>query len=70
MSRRTLQCRVRHLTPTYVMTNELQHIDIVEKQISKSIVALYKAKFVLDQKCLKHIYFAFIHSYINYANIA
>ena len=24
VSRRTLQCRVRHLTPTYVMTNELQ----------------------------------------------
>ena len=23
-TRRTLQCRVRHLTPTYVMTNELQ----------------------------------------------
>ena len=46
------------------------HIDIVEKKISKSIGALYKAKFILDQKCLKHIYFAFIHSYINYANIA
>ena len=46
------------------------HIDIVEKKISKSIGALYKAKFVLDKKCLKHIYFAFIHSYINYANIA
>ena len=26
VSRRTLQCRVRHLTPTYVMTNELQLI--------------------------------------------
>ena len=24
VSRRTLQCRVRHLTPTYAMTNELQ----------------------------------------------
>ena len=46
------------------------HIDIVEKKNSKSIGALYKAKFALDQKCLKHIYFAFIHSYINYANIA
>ena len=46
------------------------HWYIVEKKNSKSIRALYKAKFVLDQKCLKHIYFAFIHSYINYANIA
>ena len=24
VSRRTLQCRVRHFTPIYVMTNELQ----------------------------------------------
>ena len=46
------------------------HIDIVEKQVSKSIGVLYKAKYVLNQKCLKHIYFAFIHSHINYANVA
>ena len=29
VSRRTLQCRVRHFTPTYVMTNELQKINTV-----------------------------------------
>ena len=46
------------------------HIDIVEKQISKSIVTLYEAKFVLDQKYLKHIYFALFNTYIKYANTA
>ena len=30
VSRRTLQCRVRHLTPTYVMTNELQKEILVD----------------------------------------
>ena len=36
VSRRTLQCRVRHLTPTYVMTNELQLLNLcckAEKQL-------------------------------------
>ena len=36
--------------------------------MSKSIGMLYKAKFLL--KCLKDIYYAFIHSYLNYANIS
>ena len=45
-------------------------IDIVKRKVSKCIGVLYKAKFILDQKCLKHIYFSFIYSYINYGNIA
>ena len=38
--------------------------------MQKNIGALYRAKFLLNKKCLKNIYFAFIHSYINYGNIA
>ena len=47
-----------------------KHIEMIENKISKNIGILYKAKFLLNQKCLKSIYFSFIHVYINYANIA
>ena len=47
-----------------------KHINEIEKKVSKSIGMLYKAKFLLNKKCLKDIYFAFIHSYLNYANIS
>ena len=57
-----------------VMLNEnitwKDHIKLIENKISKNIGILYKAKFLLNQKCLKNIYFSFIHSYLNYANIA
>ena len=47
-----------------------KHINIIENKISKNIGLIYKAKFLLTQKCLKSIYFSFIPSYINYSNIA
>ena len=48
-----------------------KHINIIENKISKNNNGLlYKAKFLLSQKCLKSIYFSFVHSCINYANIA
>ena len=47
-----------------------QHIDIVSSKISKSIGILYKSRDVLSKQCLKQLYFSFIHSYVNYANIA
>ena len=31
---------------------------------------LYQGKHYLDDNCLKQIYFAYIHTYLNYANIA
>jgi len=46
-----------------------EHIRVIENKISKNIGLLYKAKYLLNQHCIKSIYFAFIHSYINYANI-
>ena len=45
------------------------HIDLLENKISKNVGVLYKASKLLNTKCLKNIYFALIHSYINYANI-
>ena len=46
------------------------HISCIEKKISKNLGILYKARFVPNEKCSKQLYFAFIHSYLNYGNIA
>ena len=46
-----------------------QHIEILSSKISKSIGILYKSRDVLSKQCLKQLYFSFIHSYVNYANI-
>ena len=46
------------------------HIDKVSSKISKRIGSLYKSRDVLSQQCLKQLYFLFVHSYLNYANIA
>ena len=35
-----------------------KHINEIEKKVSKSIGMLYKAKFLLNKKCLKVIYYA------------
>ena len=47
-----------------------QHIEILRNKISKSIGILYKSRVVLSKQCLKQLNFPFIHSYVNYANIA
>ena len=47
-----------------------QHIEILSSKISKSIGIIYKSTDVLSKQCLKQLYFRFIHSYVNYANIA
>ena len=46
------------------------HIHIVENKIAENIGLLYQEKHYLDDNCLKQIYFAYIHAYLNYANIA
>ena len=45
------------------------HIELLENKISKNIGVLFKASKLLNFSCLKNIYFALIHSYVNYANI-
>ena len=46
------------------------HIHTVENKIAKNIGFLYQGKHYLDENCLKQIYFAYIHAYLHYANIA
>ena len=46
------------------------HIKLLENKIAKNVGILYKSKFILNQKRLKSIYYAFIHSYISDDNIA
>ena len=41
----------------------------VENEIAKNIRLLYQGKYYVDDKCLKQIYFAYIHAYLNYANV-
>lgn len=45
------------------------HISTVENKTAKNLGILYKAKVFLNKKCLKELYFSFVHTYINYANI-
>ena len=47
-----------------------EHIKTTEKKLAKNIGLLYRAKPYLDEMSLKTIYFSYIHSYLNYANIA
>ena len=46
------------------------HIDYISTKISKNIGVLYKARIYLNKKILIKLYYSFIHSYLNYANIA
>ena len=41
-----------------------------ENKVSKYVGVLYKTSKLVNCKCLRSTYFSFIHSYINYANIA
>ena len=45
------------------------HIDEIEKNIAKNLCLLYRAKQLLNEEFLKFIYFSYIHSYLNYANV-
>ena len=47
-----------------------EHNRTVETKLAKNIGLLYRAKTLLEEKSLKSVYFAYIHSYLNYANIA
>ena len=46
------------------------HIHAIEKRLAKNIDLLYRARQFLDKQSLKTIYFSYIYSYLNYANIA
>ena len=46
------------------------HIHAIEKKLVKNIDLLYRLKQFFDKKSLKTIYTSYIHSYLNYTNIA
>lgn len=46
------------------------HINILKNKISKNIGIMHKTRYILNNACLKKFYFAYVHSYINYCNIA
>ena len=46
------------------------HVELAENKVSKSVGILLKASRFLNANCLRSIYFALVHPYINYANIA
>ena len=46
------------------------HIKIVENKLAKNIGLLYRVNQYLNESSLKTVYFSYIHSYLNYTNIA
>ena len=47
-----------------------QHIEILSSKTFKSVGIPYRSRDVLSKQYLKQLYFSFIHSYVNYGNIA
>ena len=70
----TLIKRVDHIKFLRVLFDEnltwKNHINLIENKMSKSLGILHRAKFLFNQKSRKNGYISFIHSYINYGNIA
>ena len=48
----------------------IDHVRTVENKIAKNIGLLYRVTQFLNEDSLKTVYFSYIHSYLNYANIA
>ena len=48
----------------------IDHITLVENKLSKNLGLLHKAKNYLNKKSVVNLYYSFIHSYLNYGNIA
>ena len=48
----------------------IDHVRTVENKIAKNIGLLYRVSQLLNEDSVKAVYFWYIHSYFNYANIA
>ena len=46
-----------------------EHLKLTENKVAKIIGLIYKAKPYLNKDSLLALYFSYIHSYINYANL-
>ena len=47
-----------------------EHIKFTGNKISKNVGVLYKARDYLSKESLLSLYYAYIHTYVNYANLA
>ena len=47
-----------------------EHIKYLENKIAKNIGLMYRAKPFLDKESLLALYYSYIHSYLNYGNLA
>ena len=50
--------------------SRIDHVRPVENEIEKNIGLLYRVSQFVNEDSLKTVYFSYIHSYLNYANIA
>ena len=50
--------------------NWKEHIKYTENKIAKNLGLLYKARSFLERNALAALYYSYIQTYINYANIA
>ena len=48
----------------------VDHITTVANKLSKNLGLLYKAKNYVNKKSMVSLHYSFIHSYLNYGNIA
>ena len=46
------------------------HINTISTKISKSIGIIYRVRLIIPRKQLNQLYFSFVHSYLNNANLA
>ena len=49
--------------------NWKSYIALILNEVLKNIRLLFKPSLIFSKKCLLKLYFSYIHSYINYANI-
>ena len=48
----------------------IDHVRTVENKTAKNVGSLYRVSQSLDEDSLKTVYFSYIHSHMNNANIA
>ena len=46
------------------------HIKYIENKVAKNIDLLHRAKLFLDKNSLRTLYYSYIHTYLNYANLS
>ena len=62
--------QVKKMTSVLCYLNWKGHIKHIENKIAKNLGLLYKARPFLERNALLALYYSYIQTYINYANIA